>query len=210
MEPQTVTDHSEEDVKFKFLVPYLAERGYKQDCIAFNVAIAIQEGRKKKTIFADAVVYKTKKHDAPLIVCETKAPTEILSREAREQAISYARLLPSIAPLTLLTNGAQVQVFHTLDKARRPNLPRRSELDHDIIRFVINEDKQESLRTEAKHELFIIDDVRTFKTILKSCHNEIRNNEGLDPTAAFDEMSKVMFCKLYEEKKNPQGCCLSR
>lgn len=100
------SNRSEEDVKFKFLVPYLAERGYKQDCIAFNVAIAIQEGRKKKTIFADAVVYKTKKHDAPLIVCETKAPTEILSKEAREQAISYARLLPSIAPLTLLTNGA--------------------------------------------------------------------------------------------------------
>ncbi len=200
-----MTDHSEEDVKFKFLVPYLAERGYKQDCIAFNVAIAIQEGRKKKTIFADAVVYKTKKHDAPLIVCETKAPTEILSREAREQAISYARLLPSIAPLTLLTNGTQVQVFHTLDKTRRPSLPKRTELDHDIIRFVINEDKQESLRTEAKHDLFIIDDVRTFKMILKSCHNEIRNNEGLDPTAAFDEMSKVMFCKLYEEKKNPKG-----
>lgn len=87
----------------------------------------------------------------------------------------------------------------------RPTLPKRSELDHDIIRFVINEDKQESLRVEAKHDLFIIDDVRTFKTILKSCHNEIRNNEGLDPTAAFDEMSKVMFCKLYEEKKNPQG-----
>lgn len=200
-----MNDKSEEDVKFKFLVPYLAERGYKQDCIAFNVAISIQEGRKKKTIFADAVVYKTKKHDAPLIVCETKAPSEILSKEAREQAISYARLLPSIAPLTLLTNGAQVQVFHTLDKTRRPTLPKRSELDHDIIRFVINEDKQESLRTEAKHDLFIIDDVRTFKTILKSCHNEIRNNEGLDPTAAFDEMSKVMFCKLYEEKKNPQG-----
>ena len=201
----SVSGQSEEDVKFKFLVPYLAERGYKQECIAFNVAIAVQEGRKKKTIFADAVVYKTKKHDAPLIVCETKAPTEILSKEAREQAISYARLLPSIAPLTLLTNGAQVQVFHTLDKTRRPTLPKRTELEHDIIRFVINEDKQESLRTEAKHDLFIIDDVRTFKTILKSCHNEIRNNEGLDPTAAFDELSKVMFCKLYEEKTNPTG-----
>ena len=36
--------------------------------------------------------------------------------------------------------------------------------------------------------------------MLRSCHNEIRNNEGYDPTAAFDEMSKVLFCKLYEEK----------
>ena len=46
--------------------------------------------------------------------------------------------------------------------------------------------------------------MRTFKAILKACHNEIRNNEGLDPTAAFDEMAKVMFCKLYEEKENPR------
>jgi type I restriction enzyme M protein len=201
----TAGPRSEEDVKFKFLVPYLVSLGYKQDCMAFNVAVPVQEGRKKKTIFADAVVYKAKDHKAPLIVCETKAPTEILSREAREQAISYARLLPSIAPLALLTNGAQVQVFHTLDKSRRPSLPKRSELENDIIRFVLSEDKRELLREEAKHDLFIIDDVRTFKTILKSCHNEIRNNEGLDPTAAFDEMSKVMFCKLYEEKKDQKG-----
>lgn len=50
-------EHSEEDVKFKFLVPYLEERGYKRNCIAFNVAIEVHEGRKKKTIFADAIVF---------------------------------------------------------------------------------------------------------------------------------------------------------
>lgn len=196
--------HSEEDVKFKHLVPYLEQRGYKQACMDFNVAVEVHEGRKKKTIFADAVVYASIAKKAPLIVCETKAPIEVLDRSAREQAISYARLLPKIAPLTLLTNGAQVQIFHTLNKARVGELPSRTELDDDIVKFVLDRDVQEALKLEAKHDLFIIDDVRTFKSILKSCHNEIRNNEGLDPTAAFDEMSKVMFCKLYEEKENPK------
>jgi len=46
--------------------------------------------------------------------------------------------------------------------------------------------------------------VRTFKNVLCACHNEIRNNEGLEPIEAFDERSKVLFCKLYEEKENPQ------
>jgi len=197
--------HSEEDVKFKFLVPYLENLGYKENCIAFNVPIQVQEGRKKKTIYADAIVYASKAHAAPLIVCETKSPSEILDREAREQVISYARLLPRIAPLALLTNGSQIQVFHTLQKTRRPELPKRRDLEDDVVKFVLDKDIQESLRQEAKHDLFIIDDVRTFKNILKACHNEIRNNEGLDPTAAFDEMSKVMFCKLFEEKENPQG-----
>jgi type I restriction enzyme M protein len=196
---------SEEDVKIKFLLPYLKERGYKQEAMDFDVAIEVHEGRKKKTIFADVLVYTDKRKKAPLLVCETKAPTETLNKNVKEQAISYARLLPQIAPLTLVTNGVQVQVFLTLDKTRIADLPSRGELDRDLLKFVLSPDTQEALRREAKHELFIIDDVGTFKSILKSCHDEIRNNEGIDPTAAFDEMLKLLFCKLYEEKENPKA-----
>jgi type I restriction enzyme M protein len=195
---------SEEDVKFHFLLPYIEERGYSKDCVQFNVSIEVQEGRKTKTIFADAVVYASAKHDAPLVLCETKAPDEILDRKVRDQAISYARLLPRIVPFALTTNGSQVQVFQTLNKNRIKELPHRRELQADIVNFVISKELQETLRQEARHELFIIDDVQTFKRILRSCHNEIRNNDGYDPVAAFDEMSKVLFCKLYEEKTNPE------
>jgi type I restriction enzyme M protein len=196
--------HSEEDVKIHFLLPFLEERGYKRDCVRFDVGIEVQEGRKRTTIFADAVVYASPKSKAPLVLCETKAPGEILDRKVRDQAISYARLLPRIVPLALTTNGAQVQVFQTLNKNRIKELPRRKELQADIVNFVISKDLQEALRQEARHELFIIDDVQVFKRVLRSCHNEIRNNEGYDPVAAFDEMSKVLFCKLYEEKTNPE------
>jgi len=192
---------SEDDVKIKFLLPYLRARGYNEDFCEFNKSIEVQEGRKRKNIFADVVVYTSSRKIAPIILCETKAPDEILNRSVREQAISYARLLPKIAPLCLITNGIQVQVYQTLNKNRIPQLPPRSELRRDIVDFIISREIQDALRVEAKHELFIIDDVRTFKNILKSCHNEIRNNEGYDPTVAFDEMSKVLFCKLYEEKK---------
>lgn len=194
---------TEEDVKVKHLVPLLDGLGYHRDCIDFEVAIEVQEGRKKKQIFADAVVYSSKARTAPLVLCETKAPTEVLNRSVREQAISYARLLDRIAPLVLITNGFQTHVYHTLNKSRLHELPRRSDLEESVLDFVVSKDIQEGLRREAKHELFIIEDVRTFKNILKACHSEIRNNEGLDPTAAFDEMSKVMFCKLYEEKEHP-------
>jgi len=196
---------TEEDVRVKFLVPYLRDRGYNEKCIDYEVAVEVQEGRKRKKIFADAVVYSNAKRTAPLLLCETKHPKEPLSKSAREQAISYARLLETIAPLVLVTNGVQTQVFHSLSKTRLPELPQRSELDRDILKFVLSDEQREALRREAKHELFIIDDVKTFKGILRSCHNEIRNNEGMDRTAAFDEMSKVMFCKLYEEKENPKG-----
>lgn len=194
---------SEDDVKYKYLVPMLKKHGYKEDCMEFNKTIEVQEGRKTKKIFADVVVYTSSKKVAPLLLCETKAPDEILDKSAKEQAISYARLLPKIAPVTLVTNGHKTQVFQTLSKNQLQELPARKDVGDDLVNFIVSRDMQEALRREAKHELFIIDDVTTFKSILKACHNEIRNNEGYDPTIAFDEMSKVLFCKLYEEKKNP-------
>ncbi len=191
---------TEDDVKINVLLPFLEGLGYKTAHCEFNKAIEVQEGRKVKNIFADVVVYSSAAKTAPLVLCETKAPNEILSRFVKEQAISYARLLPRIAPLVLITNGHQFQFFQTLNKNRIPELPRRKDLEKDIVNFLVSRELQEALRLEAKHGLFIIDDVVTFKNVLRSCHNEIRNNEGYDPTVAFDEMSKVLFCKLYEEK----------
>lgn len=195
---------SEEDIKIKQFLPYLRGKGYTEDCMDFNYSIVVQEGRKQKTIYADILVYTGPDKQTPLLICETKSPSEPLDKAAKEQAISYARLLPKIAPLALITNGNQVQVFHTLNKSRLADLPSKSELTEDLVRFVLSESVQDALRKAAKHELFIIDDVRTFKSLLKSCHNTIRNDKGSDPTEAFDELSKVMFCKLYEEKVNPQ------
>jgi type I restriction enzyme M protein len=188
---------SEEDVKIKFLVPFLAHNGYKADCIDFNKPIEIHEGRKQKTIFADAVVYTTSAKTAPLVVCETKPPTEPLTNSDKEQAISYARLMDRIAPLVLLTNGAQTRVFQSLSKNRIGALPNRKDLKDDFVKFVVSAEVQAALRTEAKHELFIIDDVQSFKTILRACHDEIRNNDGFDATKSFDELSKVLFCKMH-------------
>lgn len=192
---------TEEDVKIKYLIPLLEEKGYLTSHCDFEVSIEVQEGRRVKNIFADVVVYADKKKTSPLILVETKSPSEPLTKSVRDQAISYARLLPKIAPICLITNGIQSQVFQTLTKDRIEKLPEKSELRADIISYAISKETQAALRTEAKHELFIIDDVSTFKSILKACHNEIRNNEGYDPTDAFDEMSKLLFCKMHEERR---------
>jgi type I restriction enzyme M protein len=196
--------HSEEDVKIKFLLPFLNGLGYKSATCDFNVPIKVQEGRKEKTIFADAVVYSSPKKRVALLLCETKSPYEVLNRSSREQAISYARLLPQMPPLTLLTNGLQTQVYHTITKQRLQGLPPKADLTQDLVRYTLSDEQLRFLRSEAKHNLFIIDDVGAFKSILEACHNAIRNNDGMDPTQAFDEMSKLLFCKLHEERR-PAG-----
>lgn len=191
---------SEEDVKIQFAIPALEALGYKKECMDFEKTIFIQEGKKKKSIFADIVVYTDKKKDTPLIVVDTKAPEEILDRGDREQVISYARLLPKIAPLAVLTNGFGMQVYQTLDKTRIKELPNRSDFLSDFVKAVVSAGIAQSLRDEATKQLFAVEDVGTFKTLLSHCHNVIRNNEGYEPTIAFDELSKVLFAKMYEEK----------
>jgi len=39
-----------------------------------------------------------------------------------------------------------------------------------------------------------------FADLLHSCHNIIRNREKLDPVAAFDEIAKILFMKVYAER----------
>src|SRR5204863_8713321 len=52
----------------------------------------------------------------------------------------------------------------------------------------------------------LIDKLKIFKEdefadLLHACHNVIRNREHLDPAAAFDEIAKVLFVKVWVERQ---------
>jgi len=196
---------NEEEVKIQIVLPWLESLGYKKELMEFEKTIEVNEGRKSKKIFADIVIYTSKKKDTPIIVVDTKAPNEILSTNGKNQVISYARLLPKIAPIAILTNGNTTHVYQTLDKSRIHSLPPRNAITKDFVSAVLSKSIQDALKSEATKELFTIDDVSTFKSLLKRCHNIIRNNEGYDPVQAFDEMSKILFAKMYEEQYHKES-----
>ena len=50
----------------------------------------------------------------------------------------------------------------------------------------------------AKLKVFKEDE---FADLLHECHNVIRNREKLDPAAAFDEIAKILFVKVYVERE---------
>lgn len=191
---------NEEEVKIHLALPWLEKLGYKRETMRFNHPIAVNQGRKNKTIFADIVVYATKKFETPLLVIDTKGPNEILSKNDREQVISYARLLPTIAPFSVLfISETNNHVYHTLDKVRIKALPDRGAILKNPVGATLSRGILKALQVEAKNQLFAIDDVSTFKGLLSRCHRIIRNNHGYDPVQAFDELSKVLFAKMYEE-----------
>ena len=96
--------------------------------IRYNHPITAQQGRNKKIIFADLVVTV---HNAPVIVIDAKNPRSYLIANDREQVVSYARLLPTIAPYAALCNGGW-QVFETVRKQQIKELPRLQALLSDI------------------------------------------------------------------------------
>jgi hypothetical protein len=71
--------------------------------------------------------------DRPLAVLELKRPGLSLDDDDRRQGLSYARLLEPMAPLTIVSNGTQTQVFQTYNGAEwKPENPDASALEQLI------------------------------------------------------------------------------
>jgi type I restriction enzyme M protein len=199
--------HSEQDVLSKVIVPDLAQLGYRERrqkngvTLRFNHPIEAHQGRTRTTIYADLVVFIG---DAPVIVVDAKNPREFLTDNDREQVISYARLLPDIAPYAALCNGSW-QVFDAVRKQQLPDLPNYDNLVRDLQRRRLTENQKKSLVSQATRTLFAIDSARELSRLMRLCHDTIRNLRGYDPTKAFDELSKVLFAKMYEEREVADG-----
>ena len=204
--------NNEEDVKIHALPKILKALGYDTTRIAYNQTLKAKQGRKTKEIFADAVVFADDARTLPLMVVETKPPDEPITEDDRDQAVSYARLLPTIAPLALVYNGSDggTKAYDVFSKGILPGgLPTLKEALKLASKTAPKPD-QERLKAAATQEMFRVENVEEFKRILRASHNAIRNNEGYDPTKAFDELSKVMFTKLYEERDGKERFSLQQ
>ena len=200
--------YSEADVVSKVVVPDLAALGYVegntrhgQVVIRHEFPITAQSGRDRKTIYADLVVFV---NDVPVIVVDAKNPREFLTDNDREQVVSYARLLDKIAPYAALCNGPW-QVYDAIRKQEIKALPRIADLLSDLQERRLTTGQQDALRSQANRTLLAIDSARDLSRLMRRCHDTIRNLKGYDPTKAFDELSKVLFAKMFEERELNEG-----
>ncbi|MBE3597253.1 MAG: N-6 DNA methylase [Limnochordaceae bacterium] len=199
--------YSEQDVVAKVILPELARLGYnetdpgKHVTIRFTHPIIAHQGREKKTLFADLVVFI---RDVPVIVIDAKNPRQYLNDNDKEQVISYARLLGDIAPYSALCNGTWA-VYDSITKQQLPGLPTYDGLLGDQQRRRVTARQRAVLVRQATRTLFAIESARELSRLMRRCHDVIRNLKGYDPTKAFDELSKVLFCKMYEEREVEEG-----
>ncbi len=184
----------EERVRQEFLCILVNEYGFAVDQIGEEEELT---GRGTGQARADFVIWRTieekQGNKSPLIIVECKSDNVTIKREDYYQGDNYARIV--MAPFVVTHNTRETRFWRVL-KDRMPgyleeieNIPHATDSDEDINKLL------ERLKTFKEDE---------FADLLHQCHNVIRNREKKDPVAAFDEIAKILFVKVYVERQLKQ------
>ena len=173
----------EEKIKQQKIIPYLRDvLGYK----LMDFEVPIRFGRMTK--YADIVIYIVENHrKVPYIVVECKAPGQIKTDDWL-QAESYAQRLG--APYFVITDGTTKTGWLWYRTGERQG-------ESKLIKFdsIPHAEVQKEGETLIKFE-----DLSALSRVIQQCHDIIRNEEGRDPAESFDEMSKLLFAKMKDER----------
>jgi len=180
----------EETVRQNYLLVLVNEYGFSVSQIAEELDLT---GRGSASARADFVIWRTAldkaEDNAPFIIVECKSDNVTIKPQDYGQGESYARICG--APFFVTHNSRETKYWR-VKKDKVPgyteeieNIPHGDASDNDI--------KELLSRLRAFKE-------KEFADLLHKCHNIIRNREKKDPAAAFDEIAKVLFIKVYVER----------
>lgn len=181
----------EETVRQEYLLVLVNEYGFALDQIAEEMDLT---GRGSASARADFVLWRTAQDkaddNAPFIIVECKSDNITIKPQDYGQGENYARICG--APFFVTHNSRETKYWR-VKKDKVPgyteeieNIPHGDASDKDI------EELLSKLRAFKEKE---------FADLLHKCHNIIRNREKKDPAAAFDEIAKVLFTKVYVERR---------
>ncbi|MBM3129081.1 MAG: restriction endonuclease subunit M [Chloroflexi bacterium] len=182
----------EERVRQEYLCVLVNEYGFALEQMDEEIDVTGHRGSGHAR--ADFVIWRTAqdKSDSknPLIVVECKSDNVTICREDYTQGDNYARL-----------TGARFFVTHNTRetkywRALHDRMPKTLEEIDNIPHADASDKEIEALI--AKLKVFKEDE---FAQLLHECHNVIRNREKLDPAAAFDEIAKILFVKVFVERQ---------
>ena len=161
-------------------------------------------------IEADIIVYDDDMCLSPIIVteCKKQEVSEAEFQQAINQAVSYANVLSGTVKYIWTTSGIK-DSFLLFDKERDiriqiPNLPIYGKA---ITKYAFV--KGGRLRNEdagddpIKQQFFDLEQVSESELInrFKKAHQSLWAGGELNPSDAFDELDKLIFCKIWDERK---------
>jgi type I restriction enzyme M protein len=182
----------EEGVRQDFVTTLQNEYGYSVEQMDEEVQSLAARGSARAR--ADVIIWRTiqdkKDSTTPLIVVECKSDNVTINVADYAQGEAYSLYCNS--PFFVTHNNRETRYWRTI-KNKMPgnieeidNVPHADASDREIKELI------------AKLKIFKEDE---FADLLHSCHNVIRNREHMDPAAAFDEIAKVLFVKVWVERE---------
>lgn len=187
----------EEKVRASYSTQLVLNYDYPKERINFEVVVP----RRKPEDKADIVIYEDNELKRPYIVVECKKDgiTGEEYKQAIEQVFGNANSLRSkLASVVAGTTKTAFDVAGFKPSEREKNVIADIPVKYGRTpkyRFVKGE-KDKELKVVSKDELI---------TALGKSHDTVWQGGKLAPTTAFDEVSKLLFCKLRDEKLTKRG-----
>ncbi len=181
----------EETVRQEFLCVLVSEYGFAPDQIDEEVEVT---GRGSGHARADYVIWRTAKDKAdsnnPLIIVECKSDNVTIKADDYGQGDNYSRLAG--ARFFVTHNSRETKFWRVVHEKMPKSLEEISNVPHADASNKEIEELLSKLKVFKEEE---------FADLLHQCHNVIRNREKLDPAAAFDEIAKILFVKVFVERE---------
>lgn len=181
----------EETVRQEYLLILVNEYGFSPDQIAEELDLT---GRGSASARADFVIWRTAKDkadgNAPFVIVECKSDNVTIKPHDYTQGENYARICD--APFFVTHNSRETKYW----RVKKDKLPGYTEEIENIPHADASDKEVDELLSKLR-----VFKEKEFADLLHQCHNVIRNREKKDPAAAFDEIAKVLFIKVYVERQ---------
>lgn len=183
----------EEKVRAAYFVELVEDYSYDKERIDFEVLIP----RRTPEDRADIVVYEDDELKSPFLVIECKKDgiSDAEFKQAIEQVFGNANSLRAKYACTVA--GITRTAF---DVAGFRSSEREKNVISDIPKKYGKAPKYKFVKGEVGNELKVVSREDLIKALEKA-HDTIWQGGKLAPTDAFDEVSKLLFCKLQDEKE---------
>jgi type I restriction enzyme M protein len=179
----------EGDVEARWVHRLVTHYMYRPNQIATGVPAGAGRNAATNSVFADIVVYRDTNRKEPFIVIEVKKPKENPTKGVK-QAESYARNL-----------GAEYHVWSDWLQSKYYKTARYIDQSTSIGNIPSwTHGKAVNSYLAKDHVLPPFKDEEHLREVVRSCHHKIFFNLGHDPAKSFDELMKVLFLKMYDER----------
>ncbi len=183
----------------KVRASYFCELVLDYDYPAINIDIEVTVPRRTPKDRADIVVYDKDGAEYLVIECKKDGITDAEFKQAIEQSFGNANSLRG--KFASVVAGITKTAF---DVAGFKPSEREKNVISDIPKKYGRTPKYKFIKGSKEKDLKEVSKEELIRTLEKS-HDTVWQGGKLAPTTAFDEVSKLLFCKLRDEKTTKKG-----